>query len=147
MQPALKLFDTIRERRGLTLCTLAVNLHVVFYLSAEHELFKESLEHVDESLAVFFITLQVLGNEQNQLRKEGGREEGGRERGGGRERREREEGERGEREGGERWERGRRKGGERGGERKCAGVISVPASLQGSLTVPHSQVHLHSLCV
>ena len=44
------------------------------YLSAEHELFKESLEHVDERLAVFFVTLQVLGNEQNQLRKEGERE-------------------------------------------------------------------------
>ena len=67
---------------------------------------------MDESLAVFFITLQVLGNEQNQLRKEG--ERGGRERGEG-ERGEREGGEEGERGGRERGERREREEGERGG--------------------------------
>ena len=38
------------------------------YLSIEVKLFEENLYHVNESLAVFFVTLQVLSNEQNQLK-------------------------------------------------------------------------------
>lgn len=40
------------------------------------KLFEECLEHVNESLTVLLVALQVLSNEQNQLGKEGERGRG-----------------------------------------------------------------------
>ena len=40
------------------------------YLSIKVQLLQERLEHVNESLAVFLVALQVLRDEQHQLKEE-----------------------------------------------------------------------------